>query len=159
MERPLAARPHDARVDEALEVMAERRGRHVHVRLDRPGGGSFRPGLHHVAQDRQANRVPERPELLGVAIQLSAHDTTSKLVEVDLQARLKGVVFALERMLAAQRKVELHHLPAVAREPAARHDRQRDHVHPVGLRLKDDGRCELTPAGGRGYDDRGDLRV
>jgi hypothetical protein len=43
------------------------------MRLDRPRGGAFRPRLHDVAKDGQADRVPEGPELLGVAIQFSAH--------------------------------------------------------------------------------------
>ena len=74
VERALAAGPHHARVDEALEVVAERRGRQVDVRLDVAGGGALRARLHDEAQDRQANRVPERAELLGVMLQLPAHD-------------------------------------------------------------------------------------
>ena len=69
--------------------MTERRRRHVHVRLDRPGGRAFRAGLHHVAQDRQANRVPERPELPGVTIHLPLHEHSSRLVEEWPQAKTR----------------------------------------------------------------------
>src|SRR5437016_4302363 len=37
----LPARTNDAGVDQPLQVMAERGGRHVHVRLDRPRGGAI----------------------------------------------------------------------------------------------------------------------
>ena len=73
MEGPVPTGPHHTRIDETLEVMTERRGRHVHMSLNRPSSGAFRARLHDVSQDRQANRVPESPELLGVMIQLAAH--------------------------------------------------------------------------------------
>ena len=36
-----------------------------------PAAAPSDPALDDVAQDRQTNRVPERPELLGVAFQFS----------------------------------------------------------------------------------------
>ena len=73
VERPLATRSDDARVDQTFQMVAERRGRQVDVGLDRPGGRAFGTRLDDIAQDGQANRVAEGPELLGVAFQFFAH--------------------------------------------------------------------------------------
>src|SRR5665213_573434 len=81
MERPLATCPNDARINEPFEVMAQAGGRHVQVRLNRPGGGPFGPRLDHVAQDCQSNRMSQSAELLGVAIQFSFHESTSIIFE------------------------------------------------------------------------------
>jgi hypothetical protein len=86
MEGSISTGPHYARIDEALEVMAERRGRHVDMCLNGPGSGTLRARLHDVSQDREANRVPESPELLGVVVQLSAHPPISNLFEAWMQA-------------------------------------------------------------------------
>ena len=86
VEGSIPTRPHYARIDEALEVMAERRGRHVDMGLNGPGSGTLRARLHDISQDREANRVPESPELLGVLVQLSAHLSISNLFEARVQA-------------------------------------------------------------------------
>src|SRR5262245_44064737 len=54
-------------------MVAERRGGHVHPRLDFAGRGPAIARLDDVAKDRQANRVTERSELLGMAFELRGH--------------------------------------------------------------------------------------
>jgi hypothetical protein len=62
-----------ARVDEALQVMAECRGRKVDVGLDVTRGGAFRAGLHDVPENLEPDRMSESTELLGVAFELRGH--------------------------------------------------------------------------------------
>src|SRR5450432_2545731 len=85
VEGPLPTGTDDTRIDEPLEVVAESGRRHVHMRLDRPRGSAFRPDLHHVAQDGQAERVAEGPQLLRKPIQLPAHPPISTIVELVTQ--------------------------------------------------------------------------
>ncbi len=73
MERALAPSLEETRVDEALEVMTERRGRHVHVRLDFSSGGSLRASLHDEADDGEARRVTEGTQLFGMALEFRRH--------------------------------------------------------------------------------------
>lgn len=73
MEGPLSARLQDARVNEALQVVAERRGRQSDVSLDGPRRCAFRPRLHSEPKDREAHRVPQCAQLLRVMIQLRRH--------------------------------------------------------------------------------------
>ena len=87
MEGSIPTRPHHPRIDETLEVVAERRGRHIHMGLNGAGSGAFRARLDDVSQDREPNRVPESPELLSVLAQFSAHLLSSNLFEARAQAQ------------------------------------------------------------------------
>jgi hypothetical protein len=49
VEGSIPTRPHYARIDEALEVMAECRGRHVDMALNRPGSGTLRARFDDVS--------------------------------------------------------------------------------------------------------------
>jgi hypothetical protein len=73
VKRAFAARLHDAGIDEAFEVMTERRGRHVDMRLNRACGRAFRPRLHDEPKNRQAHGVPQCTQLLGVMFQFRGH--------------------------------------------------------------------------------------
>jgi hypothetical protein len=73
VERAFAPRLHDAGIDEAFEVMAERRGRHVDMRLNRACGRAVRPRLHDEPKNRQAHGVPQCAQLLGMMLQFRGH--------------------------------------------------------------------------------------
>src|SRR5258708_4902258 len=66
----LAPRGKQPRRRQAFEVMAERRRRNIKLALNLPGGGPLRVPLHDVAHDREAQRVPECPELLRMMFEL-----------------------------------------------------------------------------------------
>src|SRR5688500_2435406 len=68
--RALATRLEEPRPHQAVDVVAQRRGRDVDLRLDLTGRGAFRPRLHDVTQDAEANGMPQGSELLGMQIQL-----------------------------------------------------------------------------------------
>jgi uncharacterized protein (DUF924 family) len=68
-------------VDEALQMMAQRRGGHVDVRLDVARGRALRPRLNDEAENPQAHRMPEGAQLFGVPFQFHAHATTSNIFE------------------------------------------------------------------------------
>lgn len=50
------------RANETVEVMAERRRRHVHLCPDRPCCDAIDSSLHNVPKDSQTNGVPKSPE-------------------------------------------------------------------------------------------------
>lgn len=83
VERALRAGRQEVGVDEALEVMAERRRRHVDMALDVAGGGSLGAGLHDEPKHPQTYRMAERAQLLCVPLQLRvrAHGSTSNILE------------------------------------------------------------------------------
>ena len=69
----LASGSQHAGIDQALQVVAERRGRQIDMRLDLPGRGAIATGLHHEPQDLKADRMAKRTELLGVAFNFRRH--------------------------------------------------------------------------------------
>src|SRR5262249_6823651 len=73
VERALAARPQQAGVHEPLEVMAQRRRGHVHVRLDVTGRRAFVAALDDEAQDGEPYRMAKRAQLLGMAVEFRRH--------------------------------------------------------------------------------------
>ena len=73
MEGTLAARLDDSGVNQSLQVVAERRGRQLHVLLDGTGRSPFGPGLDDEAKNREAYRVPQCAELLGMVLQFRGH--------------------------------------------------------------------------------------
>ena len=73
MKRAIAAGLHDARVDEPLEVVAQRGSRDLYASLNRPGRGALWTRLYDKAQNGQAQRVSERAELLGMMLKLRVH--------------------------------------------------------------------------------------
>src|ERR1019366_3560270 len=60
-------------VDQALQVMAQCRRWKVDVLLDLERGRPLGAALDYEAKNRQASRVPESAELLGVSIELRGH--------------------------------------------------------------------------------------
>src|ERR1700722_14443707 len=74
MERPLGARGEDPCVEQAFQVMTQRRRREVHMGLDLPGSGALGSRLNHEAEDLQPDRVAEGTELLGVTLYLRGHE-------------------------------------------------------------------------------------
>jgi len=59
MERAFATRLHDAGVDQSFQVVAQRRGRQIDVRLDFTGRRPLRAGLNDEAEDRESHGVAE----------------------------------------------------------------------------------------------------
>ena len=60
-------------IDEALQVVAERRRRQIDVLLDCTRSGPFGAALDDEPQDGQTNGMPECAELLSVTFKLRAH--------------------------------------------------------------------------------------
>src|SRR5687767_11094977 len=67
-------------------MVAQRRSGHVDMSLDLTSRGAGFVALNHEAQDRQARRVTERRQLLGVTIYLGRHGAASNIFEQVLQA-------------------------------------------------------------------------
>ena len=86
MERALAARLHDPRVDETLQVMAEGRCGQFDMPLNRAGRGALRSGLDDEAEDGEADGMAQGAKLLRMMVQLGGQYVTSKSFEVDRQA-------------------------------------------------------------------------
>jgi hypothetical protein len=60
-------------IGQSLQVMAQGRGRQIHVALDFACGGATVTRLHHEAEDSQADGMAERAQLFGVAVQFRRH--------------------------------------------------------------------------------------
>jgi len=73
MKGALGAARQEARVEQALQVMAECGGRQIDVLLDLARGGTAVAALNHEAHDLEPNRVPERRQLLRVPFEFRAH--------------------------------------------------------------------------------------
>jgi hypothetical protein len=69
----LASGGQHAGIDQALQMVAECRGRKVDMRLDLPSRRAIAAGLHHEPQDLKADRMAKRAELLGVAFKFRGH--------------------------------------------------------------------------------------
>jgi hypothetical protein len=73
VERAFAPRLEESGIHEALEVVTQCGGGHIHVMLNVPRRRTVRPALHDEAQDREADRMPECGQLLGSLLQFGGH--------------------------------------------------------------------------------------
>jgi SAM-dependent methyltransferase len=73
VKRSLVPRLHQARIDEALEVVAQGRSGQVDVGLNVAGSDAAVATLNDEAQDGKPNGMAEGAELFGVAVELRGH--------------------------------------------------------------------------------------
>ena len=81
MKRALVAAVQQPGLDETFQMMAECRRGQIHVRLNLTRRDPLRSTLNDEAQNGEANRMSERTELLGVALDFRGHAATSNKVE------------------------------------------------------------------------------
>lgn len=85
MERSLEPHFEEPRIDEPSQMVAQRGGRQVDVRLDVACRSATITSLHDEAQDGQAKRMAQRAELGGVTVEFRRHRTNSNKFEVVAQ--------------------------------------------------------------------------
>ena len=65
-ERRFAPAMNQSRAREPLQVVTQRRGRQIDVRLNFARGGTLRAARDNEAKDGEPRRMPERAQLLGM---------------------------------------------------------------------------------------------
>jgi hypothetical protein len=82
VERAFTPGRQEASVDQSLEMVTQRGGWEIDVRLYLAGRRTLRPTLHHEAQDLKTHRVTQGTELARMTFQFGGHAYISNLFEV-----------------------------------------------------------------------------